>query len=69
MPNPDDTRPTRNPMTDDPGQRPSRSPGQDPNEEESQYGGTERQAPGYNEPDRGDEDDNARRRRDRMDDQ
>jgi hypothetical protein len=70
MPNPNDKRPTRDPMTDEPGQRPSRSP--DPNEEESQYGGGERQAPGYNEPDRdegGDEDENARRRRDRVDDE
>lgn len=66
MPNPNDKRPTREPMTDDPGQRPSRSPGQDPNEEDSQYGGGERQAPGYNEPDTGDretEDENTRRRR------
>ena len=69
MPNPDDKRPTRDPMTDDPGQRPTRSPEQDPNEEESQYGGTERQAPGYSEPDNADEDDNARRRSDRTDDQ
>ena len=65
MPNPNDQRPNREPMTDEPG-RPSRTPEQDPNEEESQYGGTERQAPGYGEPDSGTEDDSTRRRKDRV---
>lgn len=69
MPNPNDKRPTRDPMTDDRGQRPARSPGRDPKEEESQHGGSKRQAPGFNEPDRGeggDEDENAPRHRDRV---